>query len=63
MPADPRRRQTTHAEDVRIVRSPVRKPITDPEAWRTWVILLERSDGEAMTISAGDGRDGDRWSS
>jgi hypothetical protein len=60
MSGDFRQGATTKTPDMKIVSTPVRGPIGAPSTWRTWVLLLERPDGEACPTATTIDRDGDR---
>jgi hypothetical protein len=45
---------------MKVVSSDVLKPAVAPSTWRTWVLLLEKSDEEDWTDSPIQDRDGDR---
>lgn len=46
MSGDQRRSAATKTAEMKIVTSHVPRPIAEPSTWRTWVLLLERSDAE-----------------
>jgi hypothetical protein len=60
MSGNPRRQPVTRVTDARIVTSEVRGPIAAGSTWRTWVLLLERSEDEELSVSPNVDRDRDR---
>jgi hypothetical protein len=47
------------ATDMKIVTSDLPRPVAAPSTWRTWVLLLERSDAETEPGPPATDRDED----